>query len=220
MNDVFGQKIIVSKPHYNPTSLSNGDTHLGPVEWIMMQPSHNTLPMLCVDKNNTPNMLNFIRRAQVGYTLPQSSRSGSSTLPFFSSQFSFLCLMQKASAMSFQASMLSVYALNTNGLVHPSKIAHINTAISTRQPHLFFNSKTKTNAEMGLELPIDHYNIFEETALRLITTIFINGVSLLVFRRPTDHAVSDDLTLWPYGQSYCYWFHYRTSNGRGFAHHL
>jgi len=68
--------------------------------------------------------------------------------------------------MSFWASTLSVYALNANRLVHPGKIAHINSVIKVRRPHLFVISKTKTNSKMGGKLLRDDYNIFEETGVK------------------------------------------------------
>ena len=68
--------------------------------------------------------------------------------------------------MSFQASTLSVFVLNANGIVHPGKIAHINTAINLQRPHLFVISETKTNSRMGNKLPIRDYNIFEETGVK------------------------------------------------------
>ena len=68
--------------------------------------------------------------------------------------------------MSFHTSTLSVYALNANGPVHPGKIAHINSVINARCPHLFVISETKTNSKMGGKLPRDDYNIFEETGVK------------------------------------------------------
>ena len=77
-----------------------------------------------------------------------------------------LSFVQLTSAMSFRASTLSVYALNANGLVHPGKIAHINSAINARRPHLFVISETKTNSKMGSKLLREDYNIFEETGVK------------------------------------------------------
>jgi hypothetical protein len=68
--------------------------------------------------------------------------------------------------MSFCASTLSVYALNANELVNPGKIAHINSVINARHPHLFIISETKTNSNMGSRLPKNNYNIFEETSVK------------------------------------------------------
>lgn len=68
--------------------------------------------------------------------------------------------------MSFQASTLSIYVLNANGLVYPGKIAHINSAINTRCPHLFVISEIKTNLKMDGKLPKDAYNIFEGTSIK------------------------------------------------------
>src|SRR6202453_4353367 len=90
----------------------------------------------------------------------------SSNLSFLCFMICLLSLIQTASAMSFHASTLLVYALNANGLVHPGKIAHINSAIGARCPHLFVISETKTNSKMGGKLPRDDYNIFEETGVK------------------------------------------------------
>ena len=77
-----------------------------------------------------------------------------------------LSLFQVTSAMSFWMNMLSVFALNANGLVHPGKITHINMAISVRCPHLFNISKMKTNSKMGNKLLKDDYNIFKKTGVK------------------------------------------------------
>jgi hypothetical protein len=68
--------------------------------------------------------------------------------------------------MSFHASSLSVYTLNANGLVNPGKIAHINSAINARCPHLFVISEMQTNSNMGSKLLKNDYNIFEKTSVK------------------------------------------------------
>ena len=77
-----------------------------------------------------------------------------------------LSLFQVTSVMSFWTNTHSVFALNANGLVHPGKIAHVNTAIRARRLHLFVISETKTNSNMGNKLLKDNYNIFEETGVK------------------------------------------------------
>ena len=130
----------------------------------MMQFSHFTIHMQCVVNANTSSMQN----SAGGVRLSQISQHKISIrfLLAFSLLVWFLSLIQPTSAMSFWASTLSVYALNANGLVHPGKIAHINSVIKVRRPHLFVISKTKTNSKMGGKLLRDDYNIFEETGVK------------------------------------------------------
>jgi hypothetical protein len=45
-------------------------------------------------------------------------------------------------------------------------MAHINSVINVRHPHLFVISETKTNSKMGGKLLKDDYNIFEGTRVK------------------------------------------------------
>jgi hypothetical protein len=106
----------------------------GPAEQLMMQNSI-TLCVPCVDKTNTSIMLISARGVQLGHK--SQIKLSPNNFPFILLLVCLLSFIQMASAMPFHTSGLSVYTLNTNGLVNPGKIAHINSAISTRRPHLF-----------------------------------------------------------------------------------
>ncbi|TFK35966.1 hypothetical protein BDQ12DRAFT_262093 [Crucibulum laeve] len=56
----------------------------------------------------------------------------------------------------------TIYALNANGMVNPGKLAHINSVLTIRRPHIFVISETKTNVRIADKLPIHEYNIYEE----------------------------------------------------------
>jgi hypothetical protein len=146
------------------SALIDSTARIDPAEQPMMQFLHSTIHAQCVANANTSSMLNSAGGVR-------SSRFSRNKTPIrillaFSLLVWFLSLIQPTSAMSFRASTLSVYALNANGLVHPGKIAHINSAIKARRPHLFVISETKTNSKMGGKLPRDDYNIFEETGVK------------------------------------------------------
>ena len=206
----------VSNNHTTVTTLTNRVTHIGPAEQLMMRNSI-TLRVPCVDKTNTSNMLISARGVRSGHKSHANS-SSSNILPIFL-LVCFLSFIQTTSAMSFRASSLSVYALNANGLVNLGKIAHINSAISARRPHLFVISETKTNSNMGSKLLKNDYNIFEETGVKtdnhhLYKWGIVVGVrkDLQISQKiPLSHsalagrAIAIDIVL-------------GTSNGRGFIH--
>jgi hypothetical protein len=121
--------------------------------------------------------------------------------------------------MSFRASTLSVYALNTNGLVHPGKIAHINSAINTRRPHLFVISETKTNSKMGNKLPKDNYTIFEETGVKTDNHHLYKWGIVVGIQK--DLQISQQVALSHpalKGRAIAIDFVLGTSQGRGFVH--
>ena len=59
-------------------------------------------------------------------------------------------------------STFSIYALNTNSLVQPIKLNHINSVINARKPQAFVIGETKTKAKLSKILPFSEYNIYEE----------------------------------------------------------
>ena len=154
----------VSKNLKPETTLTDPLTHVDPAEQIMMQSSHSTIHVSCVDNTNTSLMLNCAGGARMSHKSRHKQLLRS--LSFVLITTWLLSFVQLTSAMSFRASTLSVYALNANGLVHPGKIAHINSAINARRPHLFVISETKTNSKMGSKLLKEDYNIFEETGVK------------------------------------------------------
>ncbi|KAJ7693222.1 hypothetical protein B0H17DRAFT_1200045 [Mycena rosella] len=64
------------------------------------------------------------------------------------------------------ATSFTMYALNGNGLVNSTKMAHINTAINSHNPHAFILSESKTNLKIGPDLPNNDYTIFEEPGVQ------------------------------------------------------
>jgi hypothetical protein len=199
------------KPEF---ALTNSTAHIDPAEQIMMQFSHSTIHVPCVVNANT----SFVLNSAGGVRLSRNKISLRAIL-FVMLLVWFLSLIQPTSAMFFRASTLSVYALNANGLVHLGKIAHINSAINARRPHLFVISETKTNSKMGGKLPRDDYNIFEETGVKtnnhhLYKWGIVVGVRkdlqisqqiILSHSALTGRAIAIDLVL-------------GTSIGRGFIH--
>ena len=165
LKDAFGTVKMVSIPDKNNRTDVNFETLPGPAERDVMQSFSNTSTVLCTDFK-IYCLLNLVRRARMGQPKTKLCKNGILSPSLFLLTLCFLFLAQTASAMSFRASTLSVFALNANGLVHPGKIAHVNTAINSRRPHLFVISETKTNSRMGSKLPTRDYNIFEETGVK------------------------------------------------------
>ena len=73
-------------------------------------------------------------------------------------------LIQLAQAVIPPAStsMLSIYALNANGLVKPIKLHHVNSVIKMRNPQVFVIGETKTKSKLSKSLPYSEYDIYEE----------------------------------------------------------
>jgi hypothetical protein len=65
-------------------------------------------------------------------------------------------------AIPTSESSLSLFALNTNGFVHPMKIDATNRAISHRNPDIVVISETKTNSIASSKMSYDSYQFFEE----------------------------------------------------------
>ena len=108
---------------------------------------------------------------------------------------------------------------NANGLVHLGKIAHINSAINARRPHIFVISETKTNLEMGSKLPKDGYNIFEETGVKTNNHHLYKWGIVVGVRK--DLQISQQITLSHsvlMGRAIAIDFVLGTSQGHGFIH--
>ena len=73
-----------------------------------------------------------------------------------------LCLVNSANATPTSAVSLSLFALNTNGFVHPSKIDTTNRAISHRNPDILVITETKTNSQCSSKMSYTDYQFFEE----------------------------------------------------------
>jgi hypothetical protein len=65
-------------------------------------------------------------------------------------------------ASAMPAASLSLFALNTNGFVHPMKIDATNRAISHRNPGIVVITKTKTNTLGSSKMSYTDYQFFEE----------------------------------------------------------
>ena len=98
------------------------------------------------------------------YTKPVCRRS-KNTMPFFLTLLlalvTVLCLIETAAAAPSVASSLSLYAVNSNGFVHPMKIDATNRAISHRNPDVFVITETKTNSPRLSKMSYNEYQIFE-----------------------------------------------------------
>ena len=75
-----------------------------------------------------------------------------------------LSMLQTAQAVIPPSSTatLSIYALNTNGLIQPVKLNHINKVIKASRPHVFVIRETKTRSKLSKSLPFSNYDIYEE----------------------------------------------------------
>lgn len=70
-----------------------------------------------------------------------------------------------AAAAATPAGSLSLYAINTNGFVHPTKIDATNRAISHRNPDVVVITETKTNASCSTKMAYTEYQFFEERGI-------------------------------------------------------
>jgi hypothetical protein len=73
-----------------------------------------------------------------------------------------LCSIGSTAATALSTGSLSLYALNTNGFVHPMKIDAINRAISYRNPDVVVITETKTNSLGSSKMSYNDYQFFEE----------------------------------------------------------
>jgi hypothetical protein len=73
-----------------------------------------------------------------------------------------LCSINSAAATATSAGSLSLFALNTNGFVHPMKIDATNRAISHRNPDIVVITETKTNSSGSSKISYNDYQFFEE----------------------------------------------------------
>jgi hypothetical protein len=71
-------------------------------------------------------------------------------------------LVHCAAATATPAGSLSLFALNTNGFVHPMKIDATNRAISHRNPDIVVITETKTNSSGSSKMSYTDYQFFEE----------------------------------------------------------
>jgi len=136
VKDAFGAVKMVSSSDLNISTEFNLETLPGPTERDVMQFSNTTLPISCIEPKKY-DMLNLVQKARTGRPKFKSYKNGNFPPLLILLTIYLLCLTQTASTMSYRVSTLSIFALNANGLVHPGKIAHVNTAINTRRPHLF-----------------------------------------------------------------------------------
>ena len=72
------------------------------------------------------------------------------------------CLVNSAAAAATAVGSLSLFALNTNGFVHPMKIDATNRAISHRNPDIVVITETKTNSSGSSKMSYSDYQFFEE----------------------------------------------------------
>jgi len=108
--------------------------------------------------------LSGYRRSRTSPCRPTSINT-SPTFPFIAgliiTALSLLQLTQAVIPLT-STSILSIYALNANGLVKPLKLNHVNSVIKTRNPQAFVISETKTKSKLSKSLPFTDYEIYEE----------------------------------------------------------
>ena len=82
----------------------------------------------------------------------------------FSALF-FMSLIKSADAAPSAAGSFSLFALNTNGFVHPMKIDATNRAIAHRNPDIVVITETKTNSARSSKMSYETYQFFEESGV-------------------------------------------------------
>lgn len=79
-----------------------------------------------------------------------------------------LSLVQGCEALNpVTSGVLSIYALNANGMVHEGKLTQISNVIKTRRPHIVVISETKTHDKVGKKLDTNDYSFVEETGVKM-----------------------------------------------------
>ncbi|KAJ7789203.1 hypothetical protein B0H14DRAFT_3503274 [Mycena olivaceomarginata] len=111
---------------------------------------------------SVPCSVGTIRQPCLSDRLPLNVQIPSNAILFLAILVFFTSLVKVAAA----ATPFSMYALNVNGLVNSAKLHHINSAITTRNPHAFTLTESKTNTKTGPNLPNGDYNIFEELGVQ------------------------------------------------------
>jgi hypothetical protein len=146
-----------------PSHFSAGYTGLCPVRIIPMPkiPVEHNFNVLRVDAGCTAglNISHFPLSLRTRFKIPR-------ILLWVGLMVGLIALLQPVAVMPSHAPTLSIYALNTNGFVSPTKIHHVNNVIHSRRPHIFVISETKTSAKMGSKLSSIGYNVYEETGIR------------------------------------------------------
>ena len=79
-----------------------------------------------------------------------------------------LCFVNTMDAAPTLACSLSMFALNTNGFVHPTKIDATNNAISYRNPDIVVITETKTNSQCSSKMSYNDYQFFEERGIPVV----------------------------------------------------
>jgi hypothetical protein len=73
-----------------------------------------------------------------------------------------LCFVNGAAATLTPTGSLSLFALNTNGFIHPMKIDATNRAISHRNLDIVVITETKTNSSGSSKMLYNEYQFFKE----------------------------------------------------------
>jgi len=145
-----------------PSHFSAGYTGLRPAHIITMPeiPVEHNFNVLRADAGCTAglNISHFPSSLCTRFKIPR-------ILLWVGLMVGLIALLQPVAAMPSHAPTLSIYALNANGFVSPTKIHHVNNVIHSRRPHVFVISETKTSAKMGLKLSSIGYNVYEETGI-------------------------------------------------------
>lgn len=160
------------------------------------------------------------RRTNYVYTLAQS---------MFSALTSFtgcvillivlLSLVQECSAMNpLSSGMLSVYALNANGMVHEGKLTQISNAIKIRKPHVVVISETKTHDKVGKKLDTNDYNFFEETGIKMENHHLYKWGVVVGIRKDIQIAQRVEIMTTLKGRVVALDLVLGTNKGRGFLH--
>lgn len=115
---------------------------------------------------NLADQIGRVHTAEFIFSYPNCPISSRKMIPNFLFwiilTFLVLCMASTAAAAPAPAGTLSLFALNTNGFVHPTKIDATNRVISYRNPDIVVITETKTNSACSPKMAMNQYQFFEE----------------------------------------------------------
>ena len=130
----------------------------------------------------------------------------------------FIYTLGKCEATIINSNILSVYALNVNGMVHVGKMSQISNAIKTQLPHILVISETKTYDKAGKNLDTMDYNFFEETGVKMDNHHLYKWGIVVGIRKDIQVAQRLDLPMSLKGRVVALDLVLGTNRGKGFFH--
>jgi hypothetical protein len=173
MNDVFNESgvmvrntTLTESPHLITACADQGEhRYASGLRPLTIDPSQVTPKLL-----GLPTVTDQLGRVHIAESphssYPQCHISSRKMIPKFLTWIIItlivLCTANSAAAMRTPAGSLSLFALNTNSFVHPTKIDATNRTISHRNPDIIVITETKTNSACATKMATNRYQFFEE----------------------------------------------------------